>query len=180
MREPVQVPMVVPEQVIPEVVVPKPQPVVDISEAEDVIEPAILAPVVVPGMDDEDIDEDPEERDQIDEGEVIEDIEVVAPGPAPVADIAQIAAVWAAEIAAQPEGFVIGNEELAVAIVEAQTLANASEIAEDDLDDDKDMGDDDDLMDGDDLMDDNDEIAADLPKEMTFGPDDDIPPYESD
>ena len=30
------------------------------------------------------------------------------------------------------------------------------------------------------LLDDDEEIAADLPEEMTFGPDDDILPYESD
>ena len=40
--------------------VSEPQPVVDIPEAEDVIGPIILASVVVPGVDDEDIKEDPE------------------------------------------------------------------------------------------------------------------------
>ena len=30
------------------------------------------------------------------------------------------------------------------------------------------------------MMDDDEEIAVDLPEEMTFGPDDDISPYESD
>ena len=68
----------------------------------------------------------------------------------------------------------IGKEELAEAIVEAQALVAAVEIAEDDLDDDKDIGDDDDAMD------DDKEIAADPPEEMTFGPNDDILPYESD
>ena len=29
-------------------------------------------------------------------------------------------------------------------------------------------------------MDDDEEIVADLPKEMIFGSDDDVPPYESD
>ena len=149
---------------------------VDIPEGKDIVEPAILALVVV---DDEDIEEDPEmdleEPDQIDEGQIIEDVEVVAPGLAPVADIAQITVVWAAEMASQPGGFVIGEEELAEAIVEAQALAAATKIAEDDLDDD-----DEDIRDDDDLMDDDEEIAADPPEEMTFGPDDDILPYESD
>ena len=62
---------------------------------------------------------DPKELDQIDEGQIIEDVEEVAPGTVLVADIAQIAVVWAAEMAAQPGGFVIGEEELAEAIVEA-------------------------------------------------------------
>ena len=74
----------------------------------------------------------------------------------------------------------IGEEELAEAIIEAQVLAAAAEIAEDDLDDDKDIGDDDDLMGDNDVMDDDEEIAADPPEEMTFGPDDDVLPCESD
>ena len=62
------------------------------------------------------------------------------------------------------------GEELAEAIVEAEALVAAAEIANDDLDeDDEDIEDDDDKK-----------IAADLPEEMTFGLDDDIPPYESD
>ena len=55
------------------------------------------------------------------------------------------------------------------------------------LNDDKDIGDNDDLMDddedigdGDNLMDDDEDIVVDVLEEMTFGPDDDIPPYESD
>ena len=44
---------------------------------------------------------------------------MVAPVLAPAVDIAQITAVWVAEMAAQPDGFVIGEEELAEAIVEA-------------------------------------------------------------
>ena len=83
-------------------------------------------------------------------------------------------------MAAQPEGFVIGEEEIAEAIVEAQALAAAAEIAEDDLDDDEDIGDDGDLMGDDDVMDDDKEIAADPPEEMTFRPDDDVLPCESD
>ena len=68
----------------------------------------------------------------------------------------------------------IGEEELAEAIKEEQTLAAAAEIAEDDLDDDEDIGEDDDVMD------DDEEITADPLEEMTFGPDDDVPPCESD
>ena len=70
LREPVPLPPVVPEQVVPDVVVPEPQLVVDIPEAEDDIEPVVLAPVVVLGMDDEDedLEMDPEEPDQMDEG----------------------------------------------------------------------------------------------------------------
>ena len=78
-------------------------------------------------------------------------------------------------MAAQPDGFRIGNEELAEAIIEAKALAAVAEVADDNLDED-----DGDIEDGDDLMDDEKEIAVDLPEEMTFRPDDDIPPYESD
>ena len=74
---------------------------------------------------------------------------------------------------AQTDGFMIGEEELAEAIVEAQALVATAEIAEDGLDDEEDVGDDDDMMD------DDEEIAVDPPEEMTFGPDDDTPPYES-
>ena len=45
---------------------------------------------------------------------------------------------------------------------------------DDELDDD-----DEDIEDDEALMDDDKEIAANLPEEMIFGPDDDIPPYES-
>ena len=118
---------------------------------------------------------DPNEPDQMDEGQIIEDIDAVALGPAPAADIAQIVAVWAAEMAAQPNGLVTGDDELAEAIVEAEALVATTKIAEDDL-----GGDDEDVEGYDGLMDDDEEIAADLPEEMTFEPDDDIPPYESD
>ena len=40
--------------------IPEPQLIVDIPEAEDVIDPAVLALVVVPRGDNEDIEEDPE------------------------------------------------------------------------------------------------------------------------
>ena len=130
----------------------------------------------MPEINTEDVDEDEdpkmdlEELDQIDEGQIIEDIDVIALGPTPIADIAQIVAVWAAEMATQPKGFVIGEDELAEAIVEAQALTAVVEIAEDGLDDDEDIRDDDDLMDDDDVMDEDREIAADPPEEMTFGP----------
>ena len=60
LREPVPVPPVVPEQVVLNEVIPKLQPVVDIPEAEDDIEPTVLALVAVLEMDSEDIDEDEE------------------------------------------------------------------------------------------------------------------------
>ena len=72
-------------------------------------------------------------------------------------------------MAAQPE------EELADAIVEAEALAAIVEVADDNLDED-----DEDIEGGDDLMADDEEIAADLPDEMTYKLDDDIPPYKSD
>ena len=87
---------------------------------------------------------DPEEPEQLDEDEIMD---VIASGPVPTADIVQIAAVWVVEMAAQPDGFVIEEEELVEAIVEAQAFAAAVEIAKDDLDDDEDIGDADDLMD---------------------------------
>ena len=75
-------------------------------------------------------------------------------------------------MAAQPGGVQIGEEELAEAIVKAEALVA---VADDELDDD-----DEDIEDDEALMDDDEEIAADLPEEMIFGPDDDIPPYEFD
>ena len=58
----------------------------------------------------------------------------------------------------------IWDEELAGAIVEAEALAAAVEIAYDDLDkDDKDIENDDDLME------DEKEIAVDLPEEWLLG-----------
>ena len=83
-------------------------------------------------------------------------------------------------MATQPDNFVIREKQLVEAIVEVQALVAAVEIAEDDLDDDEDIGDDDDLMGDDYVMDDDEEIAADPLEEMTFGPDDDVPPCESD
>ena len=109
----------VPEQVAPDVVIPEPQPVIDIPGAEGDLEPAILAPVVAPKMDDEDIDEDEElemdleESNKIDEGQIIEDIDAVAPRSIPATDIAQITAVQAVEMAAQLDGSMIRDEELA-------------------------------------------------------------------
>ena len=112
---------------------------------------------------------DPEEPDHMEE-----DIDVVAPGPAPAADIAQIAVIWAAEMATQPGGFEIGDEELAEAIVVAEAFVAAVEAVNDEL-----VEDDEDIEDDDALMDNDEEIAADLPEEMTFGPNDGILPYES-
>ena len=109
------------------------------------------------------------------EGKIIEDIDAVALRPTPTPDIVQIVIVWATEMAAQPDGFVIGDEQLAETIVEVEAFAAATKIAEDDLDEDHE-----DIEDDDDLMDDDEEIAADLPEEMNFRPDDDVPPYESD
>ena len=69
----------------------------------------------------------------------------------------------------------IDEEELVKAIVKAAALAVVAKIAEDDL-----GKDDKDVEDNEDWMVDGEEIAADLPEEMTFGPDDDFLPYESD
>ena len=125
-------------------------------------------------MDQEELEMDQEESDQMDEGQIIEDMDAIDPRSAPTADIVQIAVAWATKMAAQPNGFVIGEGELVEAIVEAATLSTAAKIAEDDLgEDDEDVGEDIDQMD------DDDEIAVDLPEEMTCEPDDDIPPYES-
>ena len=118
---------------------------------------------------------DLEEPNQMDKGQIIEDMDAVAPRPAPAAEIVQIATVWATEMAAQPDGFMIGEEELAEAILEAEALTAVVKMAEDDPNED-----DEDIDDDDDMMDDDEDIAADLPVEMTFGLDDDIPPYESD
>ena len=68
----------------------------------------------------------------------------------------------------------IGEKELAKAMVEATAIPAVAEIAEDELDNDEDVRDDDDVMD------DNEEIATDPPEEMTFRSDDDVSPYESD
>ena len=78
-------------------------------------------------------------------------------------------------MAAQPDSFVIGEEELVESIVEAVALATATGVADHDLNEA-----DEDIEGGEDLMDDDEDIAVDLPDEMTFGHDDDIPPYESD
>ena len=58
------VPPVVIEQIVPDVVVLEPQPVEDkivyIPKAKEEIELVVLAPIVIPEMDDEDLDEDEE------------------------------------------------------------------------------------------------------------------------
>ena len=160
-----------------------------VVKAEVDVEPTVIAPVVVLEIDDEDIDEDkepemdPEELDYMEEG-----IDAVAPGLALAANIAQIAAIWATEMATQLDGFVIGEKELVEAIAMAEALVATVEAVDDEIDDDivvaeatdDELDKDDEDIDGDDaLMDDNEEIAADLPEEMIFGSDDDIPPYES-
>ena len=76
-------------------------------------------------------------------------------------------------MATQPDGFVIGEEELAKAIIEVKAHVTTIEVVDDNLDEDVEN-----IEDGENLMDDDDEIVANLPEEMTFGPDDDIPPYE--
>ena len=136
--------------------------------------------MVVPEVEDEDVEEDVDrdEEPEMDPDEpeyMEEDIDVVAPRPAPAADIAQIAVIWAAEMAAQPGGFEIGDEELAEAIAIPEALVATTEATDDELDED-----DEDIKDDDALMDYDVEIAADLPEEMIFGSDDGIPPYESD
>ena len=82
-------------------------------------------------------------------------------------------------MAAQSSGFEIGDEELAEAIVEAEALVAAAEAADDELDEDA-VEEDEEIEDNEALPDDDEEIAADLPEELSFGPDDDVPPYESD
>ena len=140
--------------------------------------------MVVPEVEDEDVEEDvdKDKEPEIDLNEpdhMEEDINAVVPRPALAANIAHIVVIWAAEMAAQPSGFEIGDEELAEAIVEAEALVAAAEATDDELDEDEDE-DDEDIEDDEALLDDDEEIAADLPEKMTFGPDDDIPPYESD
>ena len=102
--EPVPVPLEMPEQVVPDIVVPESQPVVHepFVEAEADIEPAVVAPVVIPKVDDEDIEEDVDEDEEpeMDPDEpdhMEEDIDAVAAGSAPAADTAQIAVKWAVE-----------------------------------------------------------------------------------
>ena len=89
------------KQVVPDVVVQEPQPVVHelVVEAEENVEPAVIAPVVIPKINDEDVD-----KDKDSEMDLEEDIDAVAPGPPPATDIAQITAIWAAEMAAQQIG----------------------------------------------------------------------------
>ena len=85
-----------PEHIVPNLVVPEPQPVVHepIVESKADIKPVVVAPAAVPKVNDEDIDEDkepkmdPEELDHMEE-----DIDAVAPKSAPAVKIAQIAAM---------------------------------------------------------------------------------------
>ena len=95
-----------PEQVVPDIVVPEPQPKVHelVVEAEVDAEPAVVAPVVVPEVDDEDVEEDVDEDEEpeMDPDEpdhMEEEIDAAALGPAPAADIAQIVVIWVAEMA---------------------------------------------------------------------------------
>ena len=89
---------VVLEYVVPDEVVLEPQPVmdelvvledelVDVPEANEDIEPVILAHIVILEMDDEDLDKDKKlemdlvELDQMEKGQIIEDIAEVVLGP---------------------------------------------------------------------------------------------------
>ena len=80
-----------------ELVIPEDGLLAGILEVEEDIKPAILVPIAISEMDDEDLDEDkeleidPEEPDQIEEGQIIEDITKIVLGPD--VEIAQIAAV---------------------------------------------------------------------------------------
>ena len=177
--EPVPVSPEVPEQVVPDVVVPKPQPVVHepVIEAEADVELTVIAPVVVPEIEDEDIDEDEElEMDPEEPEHMVEDIDAVTPGQAPTADITQIAAIWATEMASQPEGFEIREEELVKAIVVAEAFVAIVETIDDELEEDIAVTEaaddelDEDDEDDDALMDDDEEIATDLPEEIFLGP----------
>ena len=74
------------------------------------IEPVVLASVIIPEMEealdkDEERKMDPEELDQMNEGQIIEDMDAVVPRSAPATDIAYIAVVLVAEMTARPDGF---------------------------------------------------------------------------
>ena len=69
-------------------------------------------------------------------------------------------------MAVQSDGFVIREGDLFEAIAKTEALTAIDEAVDEDLDEE-----DGDVEDGDDLMDDDEEIV--------FGPDDDIPPFES-
>ena len=80
---------------------------------------------------------EPEELDQMDEDDfeevkIVEGADVVVPES--VAGIAQLAAEWAVEMAAQLDGFLIEEVELAEAIEEVAVLTTGSQVAEDDDD----------------------------------------------
>ena len=83
------------EQVVPDMVVPEPQPMVHeiVVKAEAAVEPAVVALVVVPDVDDEDVEEDVDEdeepeMDQDEPDHMEEDIDAVAPRPAQAVGIA--------------------------------------------------------------------------------------------
>ena len=180
--------------VVPDLVVPN----VDVPELQSIVDDRVV-PMV--NLEDEDIEDNEEPEmdseeleqigeDDIEEHEIVEDVVVITLGddiekdqiagdiievvPRAIAKIAQIVVVWAAEMVAQPDGFIIGKKELVEAIAKAAVLAAAVEgDIEDDVDDD--VEDDDFII----LADLDDELEV-IPYEMTFGPDDVIPPYEFD
>ena len=85
--EPVLVPLEMPEQVIPDIVILEPSFVVyePVVEAEANIEPTVVALMIFPKVDDkeveEDVDEDEEpEMDPEEPDHMEQDIDVVAPG----------------------------------------------------------------------------------------------------
>ena len=138
---------------------------------------------------DEDLDNDKEleivlkEPDQMDEddiekGQIIEHVADVVPGLA--TEIAQIAAIWDMEMAAQRDGIITGEVELVEAIMETITLVVTVEATQYDIKDDIDDDVQDNVVDNDFIMleDLDDEIDEIIPNEMTFGPNDEIPPYE--
>ena len=70
----------------------------------------------------------------IKEGQIIKDITEVVPGPH--TKIAQVAIVWTVEMASQPNGFMVGDEELAQAIADVEALVATVKVANDNLDED--------------------------------------------
>ena len=128
---------------------------------------------------DEEPEMDLEEHDPVDEDEVVEDVVVPQIAPAAVIDaidvIAQVAAQWAAEMVAQPAGFVIGAAELAEGIVDAVALAEAAAAAEEDDDDDEP-----DFEDGMMMADIGEPMDEVPPDEIPIDVEDDVPPCESD
>ena len=85
-----------PKQVVPDIIAPEPPLVVHelVVEANANIEPEVVALVVIPEVNNEDIEEDEEsEIDPEETKHMNEDIDAIVPGPVPIADIAQIAGI---------------------------------------------------------------------------------------